>query len=182
MLIAATGFAGAGKTTALKLLEAFGIGEYFYVGGIVRAQMAARGLPDTPESEKAVRDALRNEYGMSALAMIASTDMRIKLEAGRTVLIDAICNTEESNYYREEFGDNLKLVAIITPFLQRASRLAARTDRTMTAEQLQERDNYEIEKLGMEEVAKSAHLTLDNSRTISDLESTLRGLANQISH
>jgi dephospho-CoA kinase len=180
MLIAATGLAGAGKTTSLEFLAAIGAGAYFYVGGIVRTEIERRGLELTPENERVVRQALRTERGMAALAERAAPEIQEKLAAGASVLIDAICNSEEATFYRDRFGAELKILAIDTPFDTRAARLAERQPRPMTEEQLRARDHFECEELSIETVIAQADLTLSNHGTQATLQAELRTMASEL--
>lgn len=177
MLIAATGLAGAGKTTCLKFLSAMGAGTYLYIGEIVRAELEERGLDPTPESERIVREALRAESGMDALAKRAASKIHEKVAAGHSVLIDAIYNSEEVNFYRDAFGMSLHILAIETPFEVRAERLAKRRSRPMTAEQLRARDSFECQKLSIDTVIAQADLTLSNSGSEVALQAALRTLS-----
>lgn len=180
MLIAATGLAGAGKTTSLEFLAAIGAGAYFYVGGIVTAEIERLGLELTPENERVVRHALRTEGGMAALAERAAPEIQRKLEAGESVLIDAICNNEEANFYRDQFGAALAILAINAPFDTRAARLTQRQLRPMTAEQLRTRDCFEWEELSIGTVIAQADVILSNDGTEAALQAELRALALQL--
>ncbi|TFI58621.1 hypothetical protein E2493_09385 [Sphingomonas parva] len=179
MLIAATGFAGAGKTTALRYLATLGVGNYFYAGGIVTRAVARRGLPPGPASERLVRDALRAEGGMAALAVCAEPELRALLTSAPAVLIDAICNAEEADFYREHFGGEIFLLALDAPFAQRAARLAERPLRPMSARELEARDHYETEKLRLDTVIARADFTLSNTAGMDELKLGLRNLAAQ---
>lgn len=177
MLVAAVGLAGAGKTTSLEFLASIGVGVCVYAGGIVRDEVASRGLDPTPENEKAVRDALRSEHGMAVLAERAAPRIGDLLGSGACVLIDAVCNSEEASFYRRRFALALRLLAIETPFALRAERLAARSSRPLTLSQLASRDAYERETLNIDKVIADADMVAANGDTMAALFGELRKLA-----
>jgi len=177
MLIAAAGFAGAGKSTALRYLASTGAGDYYYVGGIVTREVEKLGLEATPENERRVRTQLREQSGMAALAQIAESDLRERLETAPAVLIDAICNIEEAQFYRDRFQDRLVIVAVQTSFEKRAERLALRAERKITRDELTERDRYEFEDLRIGRVIDAADHCVGNDGDRKALEQALDGLA-----
>lgn len=180
MLIAATGLAGAGKSTMLRHLSTIWQGHYFYVGGIVREEVAHRGLPATPESEHQVRNLLRKEMGMAALARLAAPKLDTHLLSGVPVLIDAICNTEEAALYRQRFGNALVVIGIEASFATRAKRLAIREGRSMTEDQLRNRDVYELNDLRLGAVVTAADVVVRNEGSFADLWQNLEAVADQI--
>jgi len=177
VLIAAAGLAGAGKTTALTQLAAMGAGHYVYVGGIVSAEVERRGLSSCPDTERLVRAELRRTEGPAALASRAAPDLRRRLDAGETLLIDAICNPEEAAFYCATFADALVILALETPYALRAERLGARPVRPLSAEQLSARDSYELTQLDIGKVLGDADVTIDNGGTLEQLEAQVRAFA-----
>src|ERR1700722_17894794 len=103
MLIAVAGFSGAGKTTAVEYLHECGLGNVVYVGEYVQAEVEARGLALTPENERLVREAARNEHGREVFAKRAVADLRGKTYSG-AILLDAICVKEEGDFYKSALG------------------------------------------------------------------------------
>ena len=53
--VAVTGFAGAGKTSAVDFWENSGIGRRTYVGQLVIDEVISRGLAINPEVERKIR-------------------------------------------------------------------------------------------------------------------------------
>ncbi len=95
MLIAVAGLAGVGKSTAVKHLETRGFGPCLYVGHYVLEEVRARGLAETAENERQVREALRQDLGRDVLARRALS--RHDFSAPwQPVLLDAICLREEA--------------------------------------------------------------------------------------
>jgi dephospho-CoA kinase len=178
MLIAVAGLAGAGKTTAVKHLDAQGLGQIKYVGDYIRKEVINRGLPLTPESEQKVRQALRDEHGLDVFAQMAIDDIGSSVQS-TAILIDAICVGEEAELYRRHFGSDLIVLGIKARFEIRASRLVARCVRPMTAGQLRERDQFELNSLLLGEVLTAADYQLSNEDTIAAFKDALDALAAQ---
>lgn len=175
MILALAGLAGAGKTTAIELLEAADCGRRLYVGQFVTDEVKRRGLLITPENERLIRDELRQVSGMGALAQAALPVIE-QLAQSTNVLIDAIYCEEERSIYLDRFGQALQLIAIHTPTELRARRIAERQQRSLSAAELTRRDEYEISVLGLKGVLACADHQIDNSGDLYELESTLQGM------
>jgi dephospho-CoA kinase len=176
MLVALAGLAGAGKSTVIELLERSGAGVRIYVGSFVTSEVLRRGLTITPANEKRVRDEIRSDEGMDALARRALPEVNKVISSGRTALVDAIYCAEERSLYEREISGGLVCLAVETSAVIRASRLAARSERPICAVDLSDRDAYELKTLGLGTVISSAHYRLSNDGTLSDLEHSLRRL------
>lgn len=173
MIIAVCGLAGAGKTTSLDILERLGMGAKVYVGAFVTAEVSRRGMEPTPQSEREVREDLRNKRGMAALAELAMPTIQGILGAGRVALVDAIYCAEEFEFYRDRCNVQVVRIAIVTVRHERVRRLAARSIRPLDAEALDRRDDFELTRLGLEGVIRAAEYKLDNDGSLDNLESTL---------
>lgn len=177
MLLAVCGLAGAGKTTAVDILERLGEGARVYVGSFVTAEAARRGMPSTPQSERNVREDLRAKGGMDALAHMALPTITGIIEAGRVALVDAIYCPEEYDLYRERLGDRVARIALETTRSNREQRLATRALRPINSEALASRDAFELTQLGLAGVIAAAEYRLANNGSLNDLEGTLQQLA-----
>lgn len=166
------GLAGAGKTTAIRLLERRGVGARFYVGAFVTSEVERLSLEAGPASERRVRTELRARDGMDALARAALPDIESAAEQG-AALIDAVHCEEERSLYRQRFGDDLAIVAIETLAEVRAARLAVRHDRPMTTEEQARRDALELGRFGLGQVLRSADRRISNEGTLDELEGAL---------
>jgi dephospho-CoA kinase len=180
VLVAVTGFAGAGKTTAIDYLESQLSGTKIYVGGYVCAEMERRNLAPTAENESLVRQAMREEEGADALAKRALPEISQILGSG-AALIDAIYLRDEWALYRRSFQDRATLIHIDTCFNTRAVRLSAREARPLTAKELAKRDALERKRFALEAVFDLANFRLPNEddipalyRRLDDLVSRLR--------
>lgn len=180
MLLAFCGLAGAGKTTAVDILERLGEGARVYVGSFVTAEAARRGMPPTPQSERDVREDLRAKGGMDALAHMALPTITGIIHAGRVALVDAIYCAEEYDLYRERLGDRVIRIALETTWANREHRLATRTLRPIHSNALADRDSFELEQLGLAGVIAAAEYRLANNGSLDDLECALQKLASSL--
>ncbi len=172
-VVALAGLSGAGKTTAISLLEARGCGIRFYVGGIVTGEVRRRGLTGTPADERLVREELRRDGGRDALARLALPAIQ-GFDGVGAVLLDAIYNDEERTLYANHFGADFRMIGVDAPFTVRARRLAVRANRPINEEELARRDAYEIDSLGIQDVLAAADARVPNKGTLDELECTLQ--------
>ena len=135
--------AGAGKTTAIDFLERQGLGTRLYVGQLIVDEVSARGLPPGPESELAVRESLREQHGLAAAASLAVVHVNQLCSAGSNVLLDAILFIEELKFYQDNCSGDVRLVLIDAAFEIRAKRLAERSDKKLSLQDLRARDQFE---------------------------------------
>jgi len=143
-LIAIVGLTGSGKSEVTK---AFVERDYqlVYFGGVTMAELKKRGLEANEINERAVREQLRAELGMSAYAQLNAPNIKELLDKG-SVVIDGLYSWEEYTFLKELFA-NLKVVAVYAPPQIRYQRLAKRAVRPLTTEEAASRDYSEIEKL-----------------------------------
>jgi dephospho-CoA kinase len=160
--IALVGLCGTGKSEACAFLESQGY-TVIYFGGTVVAEVVRRGLPVNPSNEKAVREELRAVHGMAAMAHINLPKIQALRQAGRTVAIDGLYSMGELEVLRNELGATLKLLAIHAPKHLRYQRLGQRTVRPMTAQQVDERDLFEVQNLD-----KAAPIALADAHVVND--------------
>lgn len=143
-LIAIVGMSGSGKSVTCSYLEENGFNN-IYFGGIVLDELKKRNMERTFENEKIVREELRKQYGMSAIARLALPRIRESIKNSDTVL-DGVYSFEEYKLLIEEFP-NLKLIAIVADKELRYKRVSMRDIRPHTKEEVRARDISEIEKL-----------------------------------
>lgn len=172
-LIGLCGLAGAGKTTAIDLLERRGRGVRVYIGAFVTAEVERRGLPRGAVSERLIREEMRISEGMDALARRALPTIHGILATSGAALLDAIYCAEERDLYLREFGRRLVTVAVDTTVANRADRLSVRNQRPLSAAELADRDRYEINRLGIAGVMDRADHRLGNDGSLHEFEQTL---------
>ena len=163
-IIALVGLCGTGKSEACAYLEGLGF-EVVYFGGTVVNEVKRRGMVVNPANEKAVREELRATHGMAAMAHINLPHIQSLLAAGKQVAIDGLYSLGELEVLRGAWGSRLKLLAIHAPKSLRYERLANRPVRPMTAQQVDERDTFEVKNLD-----KAGPIALADAHIINDTD------------
>lgn len=146
ILLAVVGLPGAGKTeTTGYILKKTGWPRVYF-GEAVLDEVKKRGLDLNEQNEKAVREELRKEHGMAAMAVINLPKIKELYKSG-SVLIESLYGWEECMLIKREFGDSFKVLAIFASYPTRVSRMAVRQTRPLTEGQVNERDVSQIENL-----------------------------------
>ena len=144
-LIAIVGMSGSGKSVATDYLESIGFNK-IYFGGVVLDEVKKRGLDVNPNNERYVREDLRKKYGMAAMAVLLLPKIRDSISSSDTVL-DGLYSWDEYKILKDEFGEKIKLIAIITDKSLRYDRVSKRNIRPLNNEEIIKRDLTEIENL-----------------------------------
>jgi len=173
-LFAVTGFSGAGKTTAIDFIADVSKSGRVYVGQLIKDEVTRRRLPPGADSELSVRQDFRRQHGMAGLAALVTPTIRSDIEGGRTILVDAVYSLEELNYYREHCDTHAQLISIEASFEVRASRVAVRTDKALTREELFRRDEFEKTNLHIGLAIASATIAIRNEGSLSALQQDLQ--------
>ncbi|HUK67743.1 MAG TPA: AAA family ATPase [Streptosporangiaceae bacterium] len=146
-ILAVVGLAGAGKSEAARLLvDRYGYCAVYF-GGIVVGEVQRRGLPLQPANERAVREELRAAEGMDAIARRSIRPIRDHLDSGEKVVIDGLYSTAELARLRAEPGWDVVTLAVHAPRWLRKRRLRDRAVRPLTAQEVDERDWFELTNL-----------------------------------
>lgn len=144
-LIAIVGMSGSGKSIASDYLESKGYNK-IYFGGVVLDKVKEAGLEITPDNEKMMREKLRSELGMAAMAIVLLPKIKESVQKQDTVL-DGLYSWDELVVLRKEFGDNLKLICVNCDRKIRYARVAERKIRPLNRQEIEKRDIAEIENL-----------------------------------
>ena len=144
--LALVGMPGAGKTLCAQHLRDQG---YFTLrfGGVVVDEVQRRGLTVSPENERIVREALREDHGMAAMAALSLAPLQSALLEYSHIIIDGLYSFSEYKYLLEYLGAPLVLLAIVAPRHLRYTRLAARSIRPLSRAEAVQRDMQEIDTL-----------------------------------
>ena len=139
------GMPGAGKSLCAQHLESKG---YFQLrfGAVVENEVRRRGWELNPANERIVREELRGQHGMAAMARLSLPTLKAALQHQR-IVIDGLYSFSEYKLLREELGAPLVLVAVVSARHLRYQRLASRPIRPLTPAEAQQRDVQEIENL-----------------------------------
>ncbi len=137
---------GAGKSLCARHLEAKGYFQYRF-GSIIVDEVSRRGWTLNPENERIVREELRANEGMDAIARRALPILKQALERQNCIVIDGLYSWSEYKTLRAELGGELTVAAIVSERALRYARLAERPERPLTTAEAERRDYQEIENL-----------------------------------
>lgn len=173
--IALVGMPGAGKTVCADHLKRLGFFTLRF-GAVVVDEVRRRGREVNPANERIVREDLRGQHGMAAMALISLPKLHTALSRHGCIVIDGLYSFSEYKLLVDELGAPLVLVAIAAPRTLRYQRLATRSERPLTAREASERDIQEIERLEKGGPIAIADYTLVNDDDPANLLAQLDAL------
>lgn len=179
-IIALVGMPGTGKSTVVSLLLKELKIPYVYFGSLTLEEVRRQGLPETQESEKKIRQELREKYGMAAYAHLSLPKIKNFLQQNHSVLIDGLYSWSEYILLKEAKLGEVILVAIISKRNTRYARLATRDVRPLTREQAEERDFSEITRLEKGGPIALCDYYVTNDGSLAELEQTVQVLAHEV--
>lgn len=144
-VVALVGMPGAGKSVVADYFVKRGF-SVIYFGGVTIEEVKKRGLEINEFNEKFVREQLRKELGMGAYAVLNLPKIESALESSN-VIVDGLYSWSEYKILKEEFGDLLTVVAVVTSVKNRHLRLSKRSVRPLSTKEASSRDYAEIENL-----------------------------------
>lgn len=171
---------GTGKSTTTRLLEEELGYTIIYFGGVVLKEVERRGLPPGQISERAVRESLRQEHGMAAMAVACFDHIQHLLKEGKKVAIDGLYSGEEYEYLRERLRDQFSLIAIHADKHLRYERLATRAIRPLTPEEVDVRDRTEIGQLDKATPIVLAQYHALNNTSVEELDKEVKKIVHTI--
>lgn len=179
-IIAFVGMPASGKSEASIVARRLGI-PVVNMGDIVREETARRGLPPTDENIGGIGTMLRMEEGKDVIAKRCVP--RIHLMNSHIMLVDGTRNLEEINYFKKQFGNDFKLIAINAPFNLRFERIKkrGRSDDTGDIEELKKRDEREM-RWGLEKAIEKADITIENTSSIEKFHKEIEKLLRTYEH
>ncbi|MCY3799763.1 MAG: AAA family ATPase [Chloroflexi bacterium] len=173
--IALVGMPGAGKTVCAEHLKRLGFFTLRF-GGVVVDEVRRRGWEVNPANERIVREELRAQQGMAAMALISLPKLRAALSLHGNIVIDGLYSFSEYKLLVDQLGAPLVLVAVAAPRHLRYQRLSTRVERPLSAREASERDIQEIKKLEKGGPIAIADYTLVNDDTPANLLAQLNAL------
>lgn len=174
------GMPGAGKSVCVEYLKKKGLPSAYF-GGITLDELKARGMEVNEASEKLVREDIRAKEGKGAYAVRIIKQIEELFEHGENyVVVDGLYSWTEYKIFKESFGDNAVIIAIVSPVSARHQRLVGRPERPLTEAEATARDYAEIENLEKGGPIANADYYLANDDTVAELEADLAKLLPKI--
>ena len=177
-IVSIVGMAGSGKSEVARAFEENGFVRVRF-GDVTDEEMRKRGLEPNEESERYIRELLRQEHGMSAYARLNLVKID---EASKysSVVIDGLYSWEEYTFLKNYYGDDFYVVAVWSSPAIRYSRLAGRLDRRLTVEEAASRDGAEIENVNKGGPIAMADFTIINESSVEDLRKEARRILTRL--
>ncbi len=166
--LALVGMPGAGKTICAEHLARRGYWTLRF-GGLVVAEVQQRGWEVNPGNEQIVREELRAQHGMAAMAALSLPRLQRAISEERNIVIDGLYSFSEYQLLRAELVAPLLLLAVAAPRQLRYQRLASRPSRPLTPDEAMQRDIREIERLEKGGPIAMADYTLLNDGAVEEL-------------
>ena len=176
-LVAIVGMAGSGKSVITEYLESEGWNKVYF-GGAIMAKLEEENIPLTPENEKKMREDVRKQYGMAAVAVLLEDKIRKAVEEKDTVL-DGLYSWDEYVYLKEKFKE-LVLVSIVCDKEKRYDRVSVRDIRPFNREEIVIRDVSEIENLAKGGPIAYADYYIFNNGTVDNYIERLEEIIREI--
>ena len=176
-LVAIVGMAGSGKSVITEYLESEGWNKVYF-GGAIMAKLEEENIPLTPENEKKMREDVRKQYGMAAVAVLLEDKIRKAVEEKDTVL-DGLYSWDEYVYLKEKFKE-LVLVSIVCDKEKRYDRVSVRDIRPFNREEIVIRDISEIENLAKGGPIAYADYYVFNNGTVDNYIERLEEIIREI--
>lgn len=177
-IVAIVGMCGSGKSVASDILVEKGW-KKVYFGGVTMEKLQEEGLEVTPDNEKMMREKLRRDMGMGAYAQVLLPRIKEYALEGNAVL-DGLYSWDELKILREELGDSLTVIAIVTDRKIRYERLTTRVVRPLTNEEALKRDLSEIENIAKAGPIAHADYYILNNGTVREYQERLEEILNSI--
>jgi len=171
-IISLVGMCGTGKSEVANLVIRKTQYELIYFGGVVLEEVRARGLDITPANERFVRESLRTEHGMAAMAKLSVPHIDAALKLGG-VVVDGLYSYPEYEMLKSRYGSQFYLVAVHSNKEIRYKRLCARPIRPLTPKQVDERDISELLHLDKGGPIAIADYHVLNNGTLEDLSNSV---------
>jgi dephospho-CoA kinase len=165
-IIAVLGLSGTGKSEIATWLIEHGY-QRVYFGGIVVGEVQRRGWDVNADNERVVREELREQHGMGAMAILSLPAIREHLERGERVVIDGLYSGAEREILLAEFDGSMVTLAVHSPLRLRKERLAQREVRPLKSDEVDARDDFEVRNLD-----KAVPIVLADLHVVNDTDLT----------
>ena len=177
-VVSIVGMTGSGKSEVSRVFEENGFIRIRF-GDLTDEEMKKRGLEPNEESERLVRELLRQEHGMAAYAKLNLPRIETALKSAN-VVIDGLYSWEEYIYLKGRYGEKLYVVAVWSSPGTRYARLNTRSSRRLTLEEARSRDRAEIENSNKGGPIAMADFTIINEFSIINLGEETRRIISKL--
>lgn len=171
-LVAIVGMPGAGKSMAAEFFRAKGV-PVLRFGDAIEEGVREFGMEVNEKNERAVREKIRKELGMAAVAKKIEPRINDAKKTNTLIVLDGLYSWEEYVYLKKKFPQFL-LLCIFAPPQTRYARLERRAVRPLTKREAAGRDISEIENLNKGGPIARADYLIKNDSTpqalIAELE------------
>ena len=177
-VVSIVGMTGAGKSEVAKVFEENGFIKIRF-GDVTDEEMARRGLAPSEESERHIRELLRQEHGMAAYATLNLPRIDTALKYS-DVVIDGLYSWEEYTFLKTHYKDDFHVVAVWASPKTRYARLAGRLNRPLALEEAASRDRAEVENINKGGPIAMADFTILNEFSLENLEREARRIVSEL--
>ena len=144
-VIAIVGMCGAGKTEVTNYFVDRGF-ERVYFGAITFDEMRKRGLEETQENERKIREEFRASGDMAIYAKLNEEKIKAAYDKGN-VCIESMYSWSEYKHIKSIYGENFKTICVVVDKDLRKQRIGVRPTRALTNDEVEKRDFTEIENI-----------------------------------
>ncbi|HMB26067.1 MAG TPA: AAA family ATPase [Patescibacteria group bacterium] len=175
-IITLVGMTGSGKSLAADYLQKQGFG-FVRFGQVVMDELKRKNLEPTEENEKPIREQMRKDHGMAAMAVLNIPKFD-KILQEKNLVADGLYSWSEYKKLKQYYQNKILVVAIFAPPETRYKRLAQRKiknkdkdlrNRPATYDQAHSRDYAEIENIEKGGPIAMADHTIVNTKKKTDL-------------
>lgn len=177
-VVAIVGMSGAGKSEVARAFEENSFIRIRF-GDVTDEEIRKRGLELNEENERHIRELLRQEYGMSAYAMLNLSKIDLAQKQSG-VVIDGLYSWEEYTFLKKYYGEDFCVVAVWSSPRTRYTRLSSRANRRLTLEEAASRDEAEVENINKGGPIAMADFTIINESSIKNLKREVKGIISGI--
>lgn len=179
-IVALVGLPGSGKTEMTKVFREQGY-EYVRFGQAVLDEVLARGIEVNEKNELMVRESMREEHGMAAMAKFLIPTFDNLISQNKNIIADGLYSWEEYLLLKDTYQNDLFILAIYASPKIRYARLTSskrkydpKKDkkaiyRAYTPEEAKSRDHAQIEKLHQAGPIAMADYTINNEGSVDKL-------------
>lgn len=165
-LVALVGLPGAGKSVATEVFVHQGFHK-IYFGDLTFEKLQEANLPVNEANERQMREALRQQHGIAAYALLNIPRITAALKKGN-VVIESMYSWEEYLVLRKKFPQ-LEVLAIYAPPTLRYQRLSIRIKRPLSQAEVKSREASQIENLHQAGPIAMADATVINTGSEEEL-------------